>query len=69
MAWVKPVFDSKRAFIQAIDEGRTVILDPGRDEGDIPAGGEVVVEGPDRANPPTWRAIVTLEDGKVTRVR
>lgn len=69
MACVKPVFDSKRAFIRAIDEGRTVILIAGRDEGDIPADGKVVIEGPDHANRPTWRAIVTLEDGLVTRVR
>lgn len=69
MAWVWPVFQSKQAFIALMDEeGWNVFLYPGPNEVEIPDDGDVVVEGPYRDHPPTWRAIVTLEDGQITSV-
>jgi len=72
MAYVKPNFPSKKAFIQAVQDGMTVLLyHPNSDitGAIIPANGIVAVEGPHYPAPHTWYANVTLENGQIVRIK
>ena len=70
MAWVDPVFASKAAFKRAIDDGETVTIycARGAEAQIIPSTGEIVVQGPSPDAPPTWRAILALEEGVIIRM-
>lgn len=67
MAYVSPNFKTKKAFKEAVKEGRPVKLFEPK-IGTIPENGIVCVEGPHFPEPHKWYANVTIENGKITKV-
>ena len=68
MAYVSPNFKTKKEFKAAVAEGRTVtVFSPG------PFGcksdGTEYIEGPHYPAPHTWYAQVTVEAGRVIKVK
>lgn len=68
MAYVTPNFKTKKEFKAAVAEGRTVtVFSPG------PFGcksdGTEYIEGPHYPAPHTWYAQVTVEAGRVIKVK
>lgn len=72
MAYVSPNFQTKKLLKQAVEEQRTVeIFDPGLGSGrDYSTfSGTVCVEGPHYPQPHKWYAELTVENGKIVRVK
>lgn len=68
--YVSPNFKTKKALKAAVAEGEHVrIFQPGPFGGDEPDDGIVAVEGPHYPEPHKWYATVTLENGKVIKVK
>jgi len=68
--YVDPNFKTKKAFREAVEAGKSVSLfQPGPFGLSLPSNGVVSVEGPHYPQPHTWYASVTIEDGKVVKVR
>ena len=68
MAYVNPNFKTKKELKAAVEAGRTVtVYQPGL--GTVPLNGEIDVEGPHYPKPHTWYGMVTLEQGRVVKVR
>lgn len=66
--YVSPNFPTKKAFREAVEAGKSVdLFQPFM--GTVPTDGTVAVEGPHYPKPHTWYATVTLEGGKVVKVR
>lgn len=67
--YVSPNYKTKKALKAAVAAGEFVtIFQPGP-FGPVPVDGQIAVEGPHYPKPHTWYASVTLEDGKVVKVR
>jgi len=67
--YVQPNFKTKKAFKEAVAEGKDVtIFQSGPFGGNEPDNGTVTVEGPHAPMAHTWYAQVTLRDGKVVKV-
>ncbi len=65
--YVSPNFKTKKAFKEAVEQGKPISLfQPGL--GTIPENGTDVVEGPHYPEPHRWYAKVTIVNGKVTKV-
>jgi len=63
-------FKSKKLLKEAVANGKAVTLwQPGPFGGNVPTNGEVSVEGPHYPKPHSWYARVTLQDGKVVKVK
>jgi len=63
-------FKSKKLLKEAVANGKAVTLwQPGPFGGNVPTNGEVGVEGPHYPKPHSWYARVTLQDGKVVKVK
>jgi len=68
MAYVRPNFKSKKELKDAVAAGKTVtVFQPGL--GSVPLNGEIDVEGPHFPQPHRWYGYVTLEAGRVVKVR
>ena len=68
MAYVDPNFKTKKALKEAVNAGDYVmVFSPGLDP--VPQNGEVSIEGPHYPKPHTWYARVTVENGKVIKVK
>lgn len=67
--YVSPNFKSKKALKDAVAAGqRVTIFQHGL--GDVPTDeARVAVEGPHYPQPHTWYAEVTVENGRVTKVK
>lgn len=68
MAYVSPNFKSKKALKEAVANGEYVsVFSPGP----FPAksNGTEFIEGPHYPEPHRWYAQVTVEDGKVVKVK
>lgn len=63
-------FKTKKALKEAVASGREVgVFQPGPFGGNEPANGTVAVEGPHYPQPHRWYASVTLENGRIVKVR
>lgn len=63
-------FKTKKALKEAVKNGDFVaIFQPGPFGGNEPANGELSVEGPHYPQPHAWYARVTLENGRIIKVR
>ena len=68
--YVNPNFKTKKALKEAVAKGEEVtIFQPGPFGGNEPKDGITAVEGPHYPKPHTWYATVTLESGKVIKVK
>jgi len=69
--YVEPNFKTKKAFKEAVAAGDSILVyQPNNMFGvKVPRDGTVAVEGPHYPKPHTWYATVTLEDGKVVKVK
>lgn len=68
MAYVDPNFKTKKALKEAVNAGDYVmVFSPGPYP--VPQNGEVSIEGPHYPKPHTWYARVTVENGKVIKVK
>ena len=68
--YVEPNFKTKKALREAVKAGQTVrIFQPGPFGGNEPTDGTTCVEGPHYPKPHTWYATVTIENGKVVKVK
>jgi len=68
MAYVRPNFKTKKALKEAVAAGKTItVFQPGL--GTVPLNGEIDVEGPHSPQPHVWYGQVTLEAGRVIKVR
>ena len=66
--YVDPNFKSKKALKEAVAEGKTVrVFAPGL--GSPPENGTCSVEGPHYPQPHRWYAQVTIQEGKVVKVK
>jgi len=67
--YVSPNFPTKKALKDAIAAGRDVsVFNPGP-FGNPPENGTCAVEGPHYPKPHTWYAQVTIENGRVVKVK
>ena len=68
--YVNPNFPTKKAFKEAVARGdRVTIFQPGPFGGNEPSNGTTCVEGPHYPKPHTWYAQVTLDNGRVVKVK
>lgn len=68
MAYVRPNCKSKKDLKEAIKSGINVtVFQPGL--GTVPHNGTICVEGPHYPAAHTWYAEVTIQDGKVVKVK
>lgn len=69
--YVSPNFKTKKALKQAVADGRIVTVYQPNNIANVepPTNGTVTVEGPHYPQPHSWYAQVTLEDGRVVKVR
>lgn len=68
--YVSPNFKTKKALKEAVAAGKEVtIFQPGPFGGNEPTDGETSVEGPHFPQPHSWYARVTLENGKIVKVK
>lgn len=68
--YVSPNFKSKKDLKAAVAAGREVtIFQPGPFGGNEPSSGTIAVEGPHYPAAHSWYAQVTLEAGKVVKVK
>ena len=68
--YVSPNFKTKKAFKEAVAAGKDInIFQPGPFGGNEPSDGVVAVEGPHHPQPHRWYASVTIENGKVVKVK
>lgn len=68
MAYVDPNFPTKKALKEAVAAGKYVsVFSPG--PFGCKANGAEFIEGPHYPKPHTWYAQVTVEDGRVTKVK
>jgi len=68
MAYVEPNFKTKKALKEAVANGEEVIIfSPGPFP--VKQNGEESVEGPHYPKPHTWYARVTVENGRVIKVK
>lgn len=66
--YVSPNFKTKKALKEAIAAGKEVtVYAPGL--GSPPHNGTCAVEGPHYPEPHSWYASVTIQDGKVVKVK
>ena len=69
MAYVNPNFKTKKALKEAVKNGETVtVFNPGLG-GPIPPNSTQCIEGPHYPQPHNWYAEVTVQDGKVVKVK
>lgn len=62
-------FPTKKALKEAVAAGQIVgVFNPGLG-GDPPTNGEVSVSGPHYPKPHTWYAQVTLQNGRIVKVK
>ena len=67
--YVLPNFKTKKDLKAAVARGEFVsIFQPAPFGGSPPQDGVVCVEGPHYPKPHTWYGVVTITDGKVTKV-
>lgn len=72
--YVDPNFRTKKAFKEAVEAGKEVdFYVPnglfGPPKALSSGNGKIFVEGPHYPDPHTWYAEVTLEDGKVVKIK
>ena len=68
--YASPNFPTKKALKEAVAAGREVtIFQPGPFGGKEPTSGTVSLEGPHFPKPHKWYATVTIEGGKVVKVK
>lgn len=68
MVYVNPNFKTKKALKEAVKNGDTVtVFNPGI--GQAPTNGVAYIEGPHYPQPHNWYAEVTVQDGKVVKVK
>jgi len=69
--YVEPNFKTKKTLKEAVAAGIGIvtIFQPGPFGGNEPKNGVDAVEGPHAPKPHTWYATVTLENGKVIKVK
>ncbi len=68
--YVSPNFKTKKELKMAIAyNGEVTIFQPGPFGGNEPTDGVVAVEGPHYPEPHKWYAQVTLENGRVVKVK
>lgn len=69
--YVQPNYPTKKALKEAVANGMPVtVYQPNNMFGTkIPDNGTVTVEGPHYPKPHTWYAAVTLENGRVVKVK
>ena len=70
MAYVDPNFKTKKALKEAVLAGKYVsVFQPGPFGGNVPQNGTTAVEGPHYPAAHSWYAQVTIEDGRVVKVK
>ncbi len=62
-------FKTKKALKEAVSLGKTVLIFQPGPFGYVPENGTACVEGPHYPEPHRWYAQVTLENGKVVKVK
>lgn len=68
MAYVSPNYKTKKDLIQAIKDGKSVMVyAPGL--GEIPNNGPVTLEGPHYPEPHRWYASGTMQNGRLVKVK
>ena len=68
--YVSPNFKTKKALKEAVAKGELVtIFQPGPFGGNEPTDGTTCVEGPHYPEPHRWYGTVTLEGGRVVKVK
>jgi hypothetical protein len=68
--YVSPNFPTKKALKEAVAAGQEVtIFQPGPFGGNEPLNTKCCVEGPHYPKPHSWYAEVTVENGKVVKVK
>lgn len=68
MSYVNPNFKTKKALKEAVKNGETVtVFNPGL--GQAPRNGTAYIEGPHYPQPHSWYAEVTVEEGRVVKVK
>lgn len=68
MAYVDPNYPTKKAFKEAVADGKDVyVFSPGPFP--VKQDGTEFIEGPHYPRPHTWYAQVTVVGGKVTKVK
>lgn len=67
--YVSPNFKTKKALTEAVKAGKTVTCYQPAGIGTVPINGTGAVEGPHYPEPHRWYASVTIQNGKVVKVR
>ena len=68
MAYTNVNFKTKKALKQAVKDGEGItVFQPGL--GDVPANGNIAIEGPHYPQPHTWYGMARMENGLIKSVR
>ena len=67
--YVSPNFKTKKAFKQAVAEGKSISYYQPAGNGEVPSDGTIYIEGPHYPEPHRWYAQCRVEGGRIISVK